>query len=67
MEEVSTDPTIELPELTQDWEAYSWRAQTKLCVDEDPIERSSDPETDPALPVRIQESLAEVWVGSGLL
>ena len=29
-EEVTTDPAIELPELTQDWETHSWRAQQNL-------------------------------------
>ena len=27
MEEVAINPTIELPELTQDWEIVLWRAQ----------------------------------------
>ena len=36
------NPTIELPELTQDWERDSWRAQPNL-VHEDPGEKSSDP------------------------
>ena len=32
-----------------------------------PRERSSDPqETEPGLPVSVQESLAEAWVNSGL-
>ena len=35
-------PSIELPELTQDWEIDSWRAQQNL-VHQDPEERSSDP------------------------
>ena len=38
------------------------------CVHQDPGERSSDPtETDPDLPMSVQESLAEAWVGGGLL
>ena len=32
MEEVAINPTIELPELTQDWEIDSWRAQTEPCA-----------------------------------
>ena len=40
------NPTIELPELTQDWEIDSWRAQTGPCVHQDPGERSSDPTRD---------------------
>ena len=46
LEEVAINPTIELPELTQDWEIDSWRAQTKPCVHQDPGERSSDPTRD---------------------
>ena len=42
MEEVAIYPTIELLELTQDWEIVSWRAQQNL-VHQDPGERSSDP------------------------
>ena len=43
LEEVAINPTIELPELTQDWEIDSWRAQTKPCVHQDRGEGSSDP------------------------
>ena len=32
LEEVAINPTIELPELTQDWEIDSWRAQPTLCT-----------------------------------
>ena len=42
LEEVAINPTIELPELTQDWEIDSWRAQQNL-VHQDPGERGSDP------------------------
>ena len=45
-EAVAINPTIELPELTQDWKIHSWRAQTKSCVYQDPGERSSDPTRD---------------------
>ena len=48
-------------------ETDSWRAGTKPCAHQDPGERSSDPqETDPDLPVSVQESPAEAWVNSGL-
>ena len=30
-EEVAINPTIELPEITQDWEIDLWRAQTEPC------------------------------------
>ena len=46
LEEVATDPTIEPPELTQDWETSSWWAQTEPCTYQDPGERSSDPTRD---------------------
>ena len=36
LEEVAINPTIELPELTQDQEIDSWRAQTEPCVHQDP-------------------------------
>ena len=56
--EVTINPTIELPGLTQYWETDSWRAQIESCEHQDSGERSSDPkETDPDLPVRVQESL----------
>ena len=32
LEEVAINPTIELPERTQDWEIDSWRAQTEPSV-----------------------------------
>ena len=64
MEEVAINPTIELPELTQDWEIDSWRAQQNL-VHQDPGERNSDPTGD--LPVGVRESPAKAWVGDGLL
>ena len=57
-------PTTELPELTQDWEIESWRAQQNL-VHQDPGGRSSDPTGD--LPVGVRESPAKAWVGGGLL
>ena len=41
-------PTTELPELTEDWDIDSWRAQQNL-VHQGPGERNSDPTGD--LPV----------------
>ena len=32
LEKVAINPTLELPELTQDWEIDSWRAQTETCA-----------------------------------
>ena len=67
LEEVAINPTIELPELTQDWEIDSWRAQQNL-VHQDPGERAATPqETDPDLRVDIQDSPVEAWVSGGLL
>ena len=45
LEEVTINHTIEPPEVTQDWEIDSWRAQQNL-VHQDPGERSSDPTGD---------------------
>ena len=57
----------ELPELTQDWEIHSWRAQQNL-VNQDPGERNSDPTGD--LPVGVQEisseSMGYWWPAAGL-
>ena len=64
MEEVAINPTIELLELTEDWEIDSWRAQQNL-VHQDPGERNSDPTAD--FPAGVQKSLAKAWVGGGLL
>ena len=32
LEEVTINPTLELPELIQGWEIDSWRAQTEPCA-----------------------------------
>ena len=42
LEEGTINPTIGLPELTQDWEIDSWRARRNL-VHQDSGEKSSDP------------------------
>ena len=46
LEEVTINPTIEQPELIQEWETNSWLAQTEPCTYQDPGERSSDPTRD---------------------
>ena len=66
MEEVAINPTIEPPELTQDWERDSWRAEP-LCTRTQKKGAVTPKETDSDLPVSVQESLAEAWVGGGLL
>ena len=70
MEEVAFNPTIEPPELTQDWETdqdpggdrqnfVRARTQEKEAV--------TPQETDPGLPVCVHQSPTEAWVSSGLL
>ena len=71
MEEVAINPTMELPELTQDWgnrllegtnrtlDPECTRTQEKGAV--------APQETDPDLPRSVQESPVEAWVGGGLL
>ena len=46
LEEITINPTVEPPELTQDWGNRLWRAQTKACVHQDLGERGSDPTRD---------------------
>ena len=65
MEEVAINLTIELSELTQDWEIDTWRAN--LCTRTQEKGAVTPQETDPDLPVSVQESSAEAWVGGGLL
>ena len=68
LEDVTINPTVEPPKLTEDWGNRLLKAQTKPCAHQDPGERSSDPlKTDPALPMNVQESLAEAWINGGLL
>ena len=67
MEEVAINPIIELPELTQDWEIGSWRAQTEPCAPGPRKGAVTAQETDPDLPRSVQESPVEAWVGGGLL
>ena len=68
MEEVTVNPTIELPELSQDWEIDSWRAQQNLvCTRTQEKGALAPQETDPDLPGSVQESPSEVRAGSGLM
>ena len=46
LKEVTINPTVGPPKLTQDWGNRLLEAQTKLCVHQDPGERSSDPTRD---------------------
>ena len=45
-EEVTINPTIEPPELTQDWGNRLLVGTNRICVYQDPGERSSDPTRD---------------------
>ena len=68
MEEVIINPTIELPELTQDWKIDPWKAQKEpLCTRTQEKGAVTPQETNPDLLLSVQESPAEVWVGGGLL
>ena len=48
------------------WETDSWRPKTKPCVQQEKGAVSPQ-ETEPDLPVRVQESPTEAWLSSGLL
>ena len=74
MEEVTNDPSIELPELTQDWGSRLLEDTTELYVHQDPGERSSDPTGDgPRLACECPEvsggGVGQCWpaAGSGAL
>ena len=59
LEEVAINPTVELPELTQEWEIDSGRAQRNLVCTRTQEKGAVTPqETDPDLPMSVQESLA---------
>ena len=66
MEEVTVNPTIELPELSQDWEIDSWRAQQNL-VHQDLEKGAVTPQETVRDLLSVHESPAEAWVGGGLL
>ena len=55
-------------ELTQDWENRLLESTNRtLCTRTQEKGAVTPKETDPDLPVSVQESLAEVWVDGGLL
>ena len=66
LEEVTINPAIELPELTQDWEIDSWRVERTLCTRTQEKGAGTLQETDPDLLRSVQESPSEALV-SGLL
>ena len=63
------NPTIELPELTQEWGNRLLEGTNKTSCTPRPRRKEQGPpqETDPDSPVSVQESPAEAWVDSGLL
>ena len=63
MEEVTINSTIELPDLTQDWGNRLLEGTNRTVCTRNQEKGAVIPqETDPDLPVRVQELLAEVWV-----
>ena len=67
-DQVAINPTIEQPELTQDWEIDSWRAQTELVHTRTQEKGVVTPQkTDPDLPRSVQKSAAKTWISGGLL
>ena len=68
MEEVAINPTIKLPELTQDWGNRLLEGTNRtLCTRTQEKGAVTPQETDPDLPRSVQESPAEVWVSGGFL
>ena len=68
MEEVTINPTIEPPELTQDWGNRLLEGTNNLVHTRTQEKGAVTPqETDPDLPVSIQVSPVEAWVGGGLV
>ena len=69
LEEVTVNPTIELPELKQDWRYRLLVGHRQNFVHTRTQEKGAvtPKEIDPDLPMSVQESPAEPWVGGGLL
>ena len=68
LEEVTINPTVELPELTQDWGNRLLEGTNRTLCAPGPRRGSVIPqETDPDLSMSVRESPAEAWVGGGLL
>ena len=69
MEEAAINPTIELPELTQDWgnRTLGGHKQNLVCTRTQEKGAVPPQETDPDFPMSVQESPAEEWVSHGLL
>ena len=68
MEEVAINPTIEMPELTQNWrKTLRGHKQNPVCTRMQEKGTVTPQETDPDLPMSVQESMVEARVSSGLL
>ena len=69
MEEVAINPTTELPELNTGLGKRTLGGHKQNLVHTRTQEKGAviSQETDPDLPMSVQESLAEAWVGGGLL
>ena len=68
MEEVVINPTIEVPELTQSGkQTLGGHKQNLVCSRTQEKGAVTPQETDPDLPVSVQESPVEAWVSGGLL
>ena len=69
MEEVTISPTIEPPELTQDWgkQTLGGYKQNLVCTRTQEKGAVNPQETDLDMTMSVQKSLAEAWVGGDLL
>ena len=68
MEEIAINPTIELPELTQEWgNRLLEHKQNLVCTRTQEKGAVTLQETDPDLPLSVQESPVDAWVSGGLL
>ena len=69
MEEVAINPTIEPPELTQDWgkQTLGGHKQNLVCTRTQEKGAVNPQETDLDMTMSVQKSPAEAWVGGGLL
>ena len=68
MEEVTIKIIIEPPGLTKDWENRLLEGTNNLVHTRTREKGAVTPqETDPDLPMNVQESLAQAWVNAGLL
>ena len=68
MEEVAINPTIELPELNTGLgkQTLGGHKQNLVCTRTQEKGAVTSEETEPDLPMSVQEPLAEAWVSRGL-